>query len=306
MAGVAVWAAFVAARVPDMRHEAWAHALLLFAVLVLVPLAWPLWTDGGERGRPARLLGWVWRTQPIAALALTAACWIGPGAIALVLALPWVACTALLAAAGVGRIAHEGWGRQLDALCADIALIYAAVGGLWLMADRAGFQPLGFASTIVTLTAVHFHYAGMLLPLMAGLAQREFPFSRAVSRIVVGVVLGVPAVAIGITVSQLGGGLGVETAAACALALAGMAVGVLHVRLATEPRLGPARARVLLGASGVSLFFAMTLACVYAIRPLALPFPWLDLPAMRLLHGTLNALGFGLCGVLGWRGVRRG
>jgi diphthamide biosynthesis methyltransferase len=106
-------------------------------------------------------------------------------------------------------------------------------------------------------------------------------------------------------VSQLGGGLGVEMAAGSALALAGMGVAVLHVRLATEARAGAMRVRLLLGASGVSLFFAMTLAGLYAIRPLALPFPWLDLPAMRMAHGTLNALGFGLCGVLGWRGVRR-
>jgi hypothetical protein len=29
--------------------------------------------------------------------------------------------------------------------------------------------------------------------------------------------------------------------------------------------------------------------------------PWLGLPQMRLLHGSLNALGCGLAGVLAWR-----
>jgi hypothetical protein len=49
------------------------------------------------------------------------------------------------------------------------------------------------------------------------------------------------------------------------------------------------------------LFFAMLLALAYAMRAFAAPLPWLGLPQMRAMHGTLNALGFGLCGALGWR-----
>jgi hypothetical protein len=29
--------------------------------------------------------------------------------------------------------------------------------------------------------------------------------------------------------------------------------------------------------------------------------PWLGIPQMRMLHGTVNAIGFGLGGVLAWR-----
>lgn len=52
--------------------------------------------------------------------------------------------------------------------------------------------------------------------------------------------------------------------------------------------------------AGVSLFFGMLLAGLYATRAFALPLPWLDIAWMRALHGTANALGFGLCGTLAW------
>lgn len=55
--------------------------------------------------------------------------------------------------------------------------------------------------------------------------------------------------------------------------------------------------------SGVSLFFGMALAAIYALRAFVLPLPWLDIPWMRALHGTLNAFGFGLCSMLAWRSV---
>jgi hypothetical protein len=211
--------------------------------------------------------------------------------------------TTLLAATGVMRTLRHGFARPLDRLCTDAALMFSLVGGLWTLADRLGIRPLGFDPSIVALTAVHFHYAGVLLPLFTGLTARQMPESRFVARAAVGVVLGVPAVAVGITFSQLGWGFGLETAAGLALALAGAIVAIMHVRLATEPEFTPTT-RALLAVAGVALFFGMVFAALYAIRFQASPLPWLAIPQMRAIHGTLNALGFGLCGVLGWRAAR--
>jgi hypothetical protein len=276
----------------------------LFAALVLVPLALDLFRDKEEAAMPARSFAWIERLQLPAALALFIACWIPPGALAGAAALPWVALTALMAGVGVARIRHGGLKRELDGLCRDAALIFALIGGAWTLADRSGYQPIGFDAAIVTLTAVHFHFAGLLLPLFAGLVQRELFFFRLASRAAVGVVLGVPAVAIGITMTQLGAGPSVEAAAGCGLALAGMAVGVLHVRIAMDVR-PPFATRALLAIAGVSLFIGMVLAGLYAMRAFVAPFPSLGIPQMRWLHGTLNALGFGLCGVLAWRRATR-
>jgi hypothetical protein len=211
--------------------------------------------------------------------------------------------TMLLAATGMLRLKADGIRRPLPALCADVALMFAAVGGVWTLADRVGLRPFGFDFAIVGLTAVHFHYAGILLPTFAGLVQRELWLSRLAARAAVGVILGVPAVAIGITLSQLGWSAAFEAAAGCGLALAGGMVAILHVRLATEIR-GSMPARVLLGIAGGSLFFGMVLAALYATRAYAMPLPWLQLPQMRMVHGTINAFGFALCGVLAWREVR--
>lgn len=302
--GVLAWLAFVLVRVPGWRDGAWAHALLLFAALVLVPLALRLFRDTDEAATPAAWLGWVERLQLPAALALVGACVLPPGALAAAAALPWAALTVMMAVVGFWRLRQGGLRRELDGMCRDAALIFATIGGAWTLMDRSGYRPLGFTPEIVTLTAVHFHFAGLLLPLFAGLVQRELFFFRLASRAAVGVVLGVPAVAVGITGTQLGWGPSLEAAAGCGLALAGMAVGVLHVRLAFDGSQEGAT-RLLLAIAGVSLFIAMMLAAIYAMRAFVAPPPWLGIPEMRLLHGTLNAIGFGLCGVLAWRRYRR-
>jgi hypothetical protein len=83
-----------------------------------------------------------------------------------------------------------------------------------------------------------------------------------------------------------------------------MAVGILHVRIAMDGK-QPLATRALLGLTGVSLFIGMVLAGVYALRASTTLFPWLGIPQMRMLHGTVNAVGFGLGGVLAWRRVAR-
>lgn len=304
LVGALAWGGFVFMRVPRVSDSAWAHALLLFAVLVLVPLALDLFRDAEEAASPVRWFGWIERLQLPAALALLIACWLAPGPVAAAAALPWIALTVLMAAIGVSRMRHGGLRRDLDGLCRDAALIFAFVGGAWTMADRGGFRPLQFAPEIVALTAVHFHYAGLLLPLLAGLVQRELFFFRLASRAAVGVVLGVPAVAVGITATQVGAGPSIEAAAGCGLALAGMVVGILHVRIATDSRQSLVT-RAFLAVAGTSLFIGMVLAGLYAMRAFVAPFPWLGIPQMRMLHGTVNALGFGLCGVLAWRRMAR-
>ena len=304
LVGALAWGGFVFLRVPRLSDGAWAHALLLFAALVLVPLALPLFPDADEAAAPARWFSWIERLQFPAALALFVACWIEPGPIAAAAALPWMGLTILAAVVGVWRICQEGLRRELDGLSRDAALIFAVVGGAWTLADRAGYRPFGFDAAIVALTAVHFHFAGLLLPLFAGLVQRELFFFRLASRAAVGVVLGVPAVALGIVATQLGAGPSIEAAAGCGLALAAMVVGILHVRIASDAK-QPVLTRVLLAIAGMSLFVGMMLAGLYAMRAFVAPFPWLGIPQMRMLHGTLNAIGFGLCGVLGWRRMGR-
>jgi hypothetical protein len=303
--GAGACIAFAVTRAATPHHETWVHVALVFAALVLVPLVLTLFEHAGAPAQAVRLFGLAQRLQFPAGLALAISCGLARGWAALVLALPWMVVTALFAGAGFLRVQQGGLRRELHLLAADVALLFSAIGGAWLLADRGGFQPLGFPPQIVGLTAVHFHYAGLLVPLFAGLAQQQMWMSRLAARAVVGSVLGVPAVAVGITSTQLGWSPAIEAAAGCGMALAGMAVGVLHVRLAVDTR-WPASARVLLGIAGTSIFFAMVLAALYASRAFVPSAGWLDLPQMQALHGTVNIVGFALCGAIGWRGAKRG
>lgn len=51
--------------------------------------------------------------------------------------------------------------------------------------------------------------------------------------------------------------------------------------------------------AGVALAASMVLAGLYGTRAL-FPVAGLDIPWMRALHGSANAIGFALAGVLGW------
>lgn len=299
--GTLAWLAFVVAARTGPSAPTWTQVLITFAALVLVPLAFPLLSERRDMGRIGRAMRWAQRAQLPAAACLALACGLRPGLWALLATVPWAAVTALLAVVGLGRILRDTWSRPIDRLSCDVGLGYLVIGGLWTLLDRAGLKPLGFDEGVVALTAAHFHFAGFLLPLFAGQIAREMPDSRFAARGVVGTVLGVPLVAAGITLTQLGKTPALEAAAGCGLALSGIIVAILHVRWAVDAVDRSWPARILVGVAGTALFVGMLMAGSYAIRPYATPLPWLGLPQMRALHGTLNAFGFGLCGVLGWR-----
>ena len=87
-----------------------------------------------------------------------------------------------------------------------------------------------------------------------------------------------------------------------------LATGVLTIAaltaVAIAPRIESAMARWLLWLSAAGVVVPMLLAVDYAISRV-FPVPALDLRAMALIHGDLNALAFSLAGLLGWTMVRR-
>lgn len=295
--GGAVWLALAAWRAPGADAVAWSALLVPFAALVLLPLAWPLFgfcaANGPGLAAAARL-------RLPAALVLAAAYALERGPLAAVATLPWLVWLGLAAKAGFARLRREKWLRPLEGLGADLALGFAFCGGCAATAERAG---LGAAAWLAPL-AWHLHGVGGLLPLAAGLAQRELFFLRLASRALVGTILGVPTAALGMTVTHFGGRSAVEAGAGCGLALAGMAVAVLQVRLALDARKQAARTRWLLGAGGVALFFGMVLTAAHALRGSALAAPWVGQPHVPLVQAALLAAGFGLVGTLAWRSWR--
>jgi len=163
------------------------------------------------------------------------------------------------------------------------------------VASRLGLTPLGFEEPIVLLTAVHFHYAGFAACLIAGaaaLALKQVPATAnvALRLVLAGVLLGPGSLAVGFIVGPV-----VKLLAALWLALSLFGLSLLQLLFLGSVRLRPAQA--LFAVAGASSCVAMVLAVVWAVGEYPLQ-PFFNLPQMALVHGTLNAFGFCLGGLL--------
>ena len=327
--GALAWIGLVCWHPASPYDVVWAHQLLLFSPLVLVPLVVRLADRPDDAPLTRRLLDLASWLQLPAALVLTIAI-VGldnGNLTAGLCTLPWLLVTGLLGLVGLLRAWDRG-GTPWAELAVDAGLIFLPIGGGWTVLHALGEQPLNFKPVIVLLTAVHFHYAGLVLPVVAGLAGRQLPgtFSRLVTA---GVTIGVPLVAVGITTTQLGGTPLVETLSAWVTATAAIGTAVLLLKLVRTTHV-PLAAKVLWSISAVSLSAAMLLAALYGARtwlekipefwqilPLPLEDPLKDplvekdnidviIDWMRAWHGTANAIGFALCSCLGWTIAERG
>jgi len=296
LAGGVIWLIIFVWLHPSPFETEWAMMLLLLSPLVLVSLGMHLAIQAEQKISAIGLLFLSSQFQFPSAIILVIAFLQPTGLLAGLLSLPWFITTALIALIGLVRIRQRGT-KSWESLSIDAGLVYLVVGGGWTVLSRGGIRPLDFESVIVLLTAIHFHYAGFLLPIFAGLAGKIL--RDASSRLAaVGVIAGVPLVAAGITTTQLGWGTWLESFAALVLAGAGLLTAWLHFRLATQKR-WPSAVRVLWSLAAFSLAFSMILAALYGLR-FNLSLAWLDIPWMRALHGSANALGFGLAGVSAW------
>ena len=256
-------------------------ALLLFSPLMLMPL----WSG-------------MWRLQHkleyAAAVALAGSFIVTPGVGAALLALPWLVAR-LFVAKDVAVEWHRTGMPSPATACPHAAAVFPAIGAAWIVAHRANWTQWGFDPLIVLLTAAHFHHAGFTLPLLAGLNAKANPgcwtrFSC------VAILLGVPLVAVGITGTHFGVLKFMEPFGVAILVLGALGVAVSQVWRGLE-RQRSIMTRIGFSISGASLFAAMVLALGFGMR-YVIPNFALTMPQMWAIHGTLNAFGFGLCGIL--------
>ena len=263
----------------------WTAVLLLLSPFVLVPLGISLAT-GADTGPEMPTSHRLSSLAPLLAATAAASFVPKPGVSAALISVPWMLYTLAIATVGATRLLSR---RTLvcAGIGADAGLVFVAVGGVWLTISRAGLNPLGFSDAIVELTAVHFHYAGFALPIVAGLTASRLNRSVLVP---LAVVIGVPLTAAGIVA---GGWL--EWTAATAMSIAGLATAGLLLQLGARQT---GSARWLTAMAGLALLAGMSLAFGWAW---SIRFGWdfLGREAMAAAHGSLNALGFGLLGLIG-------
>lgn len=263
------------------------EALLGLATAAVVPLGLSLHPDV-----PARLLAIAVAAGALAAVGLLT----GSGAIGVALVTPWLVVS--LVAAIAAAVTWLRGRRDLAGVVWVAAPAYLVVGGVWLLLDRAGAEPVGVTQPFVLLTAVHFHYAGFVSALLAGLVRRvaaqQAPVATTVA--VVCVVGAPPIVALGFTFAGALQIVGAVVLTVGLLVMAGVTVRVVVPPLVDRP------ARALLVVSSVAVVVPMVLAVQWAVG-WNLGTPALSIPDMARTHGVLNALGFALCGLLGWRRI---
>jgi hypothetical protein len=257
--------------------------LLLLGITVIVPLALPL-----HPGMP----DWAAPSAVMAAVPVVLAYIIGRGEVSTALVVPWVAVSAVLL---VAAVRHWLTGPTLRGLVWVGGNAYLVVGTSWLLFDRATMAVAGFGQPFVLLTAVHFHYAGFLTAVLVGCLWRHRPHDRWAAAAAIGAIASPPIVAVGFTWV---GWLQVVGAILMTLAV-WVAAGVMLARVVRDVDRASAW---LLGLSAVSVIVPMILAVQWAVGQ-NLGTPALSIPDMARTHGVLNAVGFCLLGVLGWRRV---
>ena len=218
---------------------------------------------------------------------------------------PWVGILVVVAIRAIvdarAALRRESTADCCAARWARVAgLVFPGVGGLWLVLATLGLRPLGFSDAVVILTAMHFHFAGAVLPIVFGAAAGRRP-GRLPDAACFGVITGIPLVAAGITATQLRGPAWIEGAAAVWMAAAGIAAAAVMAVSSASPARPVATGLRLV--SSASLGTGMLFAAAYGLRvPLGLE--GLTVPVMQASHGVLMAVGFATCGVLGeWLAV---
>ena len=196
----------------------WSPALLAFGPLVLYPLLFEMIGEQGLR-----------RLSLVAFLPVLGSYAFEQGNLAGALAAPWLAFAFAIAfrtassflrlrvrlvsqpstykpdAQAKGKSASEGTANSSKAssLVHLWVAIYLIIGACWLVLARLGQRPLDYEHAIVHATAVHFHYAGFVLPILALQWLNAAPSGR--RYLMLGaLLLGVPLVAAGITLSAFG------------------------------------------------------------------------------------------------------
>ena len=274
--------------------------LLMLALLLIVPLGLRLMPFVGPRSRQALTVARI--VQPFGAASAVVSFLFTPGWAAGVIALGWLLTCAVASLAGLVELIERRSLRPVHVVPAA-AVAYLSVGAGWLVLSRAGLRPEGFSHEIVELTGVHFHYAGFAATLMAGLTMGAL---RDRGRLATFATLGAMLVVIGVPITAAGiaTGSGLLTVVGPILLGAGVLsiAGLVGLAIAPRVQLGPARWLLWVSAAGVVV--PMLLGVDYAISRV-FPVPALDLRAMALIHGDLNALVFSLCGLLGWTLVGR-
>ncbi|MFD2705987.1 YndJ family protein [Salibacterium lacus] len=245
----------------------------------------------------------------------TRLCWFGAawsgalsmmmetGITAMVFAVVWFLFTGYIAWKGLSRLMTRGT-APLEETVVDAGFVYVAIGGAWLVLSRAGTAPLlPYTEVIVDLTAVHFHYAAFLLPVLTGLLGRRRYYREVSGRPLLYRIL-----AAGITAGPILTAVAVDQGPPLEAVLVGMYVVFLYWFAGwsiKEAFSMPLFSKITITISSVILIGTMTLSILYSTGRAA-GYQVIGIAGMIPWHGAWNAFAFSILALIGWALVSPG
>ena len=205
------------------------------------------------------------------------------GPVAAALSVPWLALGGALGIAAAWQGLRELPGIFRPARAAELGFLAAfgflAVAALFLFFDRLGVQPGGFSSDIILLTAVHFHFAGFGLLLVAALLAARRP---RVGLAVLGLTVAIPVTAAGFVT----GSTALNALGALVTGLSGIG---LALALLSDGSSASCPARLAWRLAGLALLVGMPMGIAWSVA-IAFGLNFLDIDRMVRTHGALNSL----------------
>lgn len=289
LGGLVVWLVVaVAALYVDTAALDLVTVLLLFGQLVVAPLGLLLVPASGNRVADALARGGrsLLRIGAVAAIASLA---IPRGELSAAVAAIYVVPGLLVAAASVLRIPTIRGPSDIAAVGAGISLL---IGALFFVLHRQDVAFVGLPELAIHVSAVHFHFIGFGLVMMAGALARRSP---RLGTTAVSLLLG------GTWLTPIGALVGAPIQAVAATAVvAGLAALVAGTfPLLGDSRIPPAARRLHFVSIAFALFVGASAA--WFVIGEAVGRTHIDIGTMARLHGTFAAIGVVLCGLLGWR-----
>ncbi|TGB01903.1 YndJ family protein [Halobacillus salinus] len=281
-------------------HMTRIDAALGFSFLVLVPLLVEEVVKHQENRAEQWLRAVMQTSLPFAGAGVISVT-MPPGQEAGWWAFVWFFYTLMLAFGGLMRLAGRGV-RPLEETVIDVGLLYIAVGGAWLVISQSGWASfLPYTQTIVQLTAIHFHYAAFVLPLVTGFFGRFRSAGNRVRKqyterpyhvLCIGVLIGPFLVAIGL---DQGPPVEVVTVGLYVLILIWLAVWWFWLSVEL-PSWGSSAIRL----ASLLLVGTMILSFAYSWGLMSEAFG-VSIGQMVSYHGLVNAFGFSILVTLAWR-----
>lgn len=269
---------------------------LALSFLVLIPLLLHIAVPKRPDLQAERLLAWLSRYSFLAGIFGLASITFPHFILSIATAFVWFVFMMVVAVCGVWRVYHRGLYPAEETII-DVGLVFTGVGGLWLLLWQGGIDRLlPYSELTMSLTAVHYHYSAVVVPILTGgfgrlIVSINGETGRAYRVLAIGAAAGSPLIALGVI---QGPPLELVYVSIYAVLLYWLSIWWLLLL----PRLTGRTKLCLLVASG-SLMISMGVTFLYALG-VTIGTPIIPYEQMFIWHGAVNAIGFSLFGTLGW------